>query len=187
MREFVSSIEGEYRRYKALGESAMAQLSDAELNAVDGASANSITMIVWHMGGNLASRFTEFLTSDGEKPWRKRDDEFAPRDAARADVMAHWERGWAALFEALATLTDADLAGTVTIRAVPLLVHEALHRSLSHAAYHVGQMVHIAKCHRGGAWTSLSIPPGQSAAYNLAPTQESARAHALKLEPPARG
>lgn len=187
MREFVSSIEGEYRRYKALGESAMAQLPDAELNAVDGASANSITMIVWHMGGNLASRFTEFLTSDGEKPWRNRDDEFAPRDAAREAVVAHWERGWAALYEALATLTDADLARTVTIRGVTLLVHEALHRSLSHAAYHVGQIVHIAKCHRGAAWTSLSIPPGQSAAYNLAPTQESARAHTLKLEPPARG
>lgn len=187
MRELVGSIEAEYRRYKALGEAAMAQLTDAELNAVDGASANSVTVIVWHMGGNLASRFSEFLTSDGEKPWRNRDDEFVPRDAARADVMAHWERGWTALFEALATLTDADLARSVSIRAQPLCVHEALHRSLSHAAYHVGQIVHIAKCHRGAAWNSLSIPPGQSAAYNAAPTQESARAHALKLEPPARG
>ena len=187
MREFVSSIEAEYHRYKALGEAALSQLTDAELSAVPGDAANSVTVIVWHLGGNLASRFTEFLTSDGEKPWRNRDDEFAPRDVPRAEVMARWKRGWITLFEALAPLTDGDLTRTITIRAQPMPVHEALHRSLAHASYHIGQIVHVAKVCRGGGWKSLSIPPGQSAAYNRAATHESARAHVLKLERPERG
>lgn len=187
MRDFVVSIEAEYRRYKALGEAAMAQLNDAELGAAEGASANPVTVIVWHLGGNLASRFTDFLTTDGEKPWRNRDDEFAARTAARTEVMARWERGWSVLFEALAQMTDADLARTITIRSQPMRVHEALHRSLAHASYHVGQIVHIAKQHRGETWHSLSIPPGQSVAYNLAPTRETPAAHAAKLAPPERG
>lgn len=187
MRDLISSIEAEYCRYKALGEAAMNQLGDEALNAADGDVANSITVIVWHLGGNLASRFTDFLTSDGEKSWRNRDDEFAPRTATRAEIIAHWDRGWTALFEALAPMTDADLARTVTIRTQPLRVHEALHRSLAHASYHVGQIVHIAKQHRGAAWQSLSIPRGASAAYNLAPSSETPATHAARLGRRERG
>jgi uncharacterized damage-inducible protein DinB len=162
VRDFVASIEREYQRYKKLGEGAFAQLRDDELTAADGASGNSIAVIVWHMAGNFESRFTDFLTSDGEKPWRKRDEEFATRAVTRAEVIAKWERGWTALFHALAPLADADLGRTITIRSEPHRVYEALYRSLAHAAYHVGQIVHIAKLKRGDEWRWLSIPPGQS-------------------------
>ena len=181
MRDLVTSIEAEYRRYKALGEAAIAHLEDAELAVTDSSASNSIATIVWHLAGNLASRFTDFLTTDGEKPWRDRDAELAPRTVARAELMARWEQGWAALFDALAPLLDADLARVVTIREQPLRVHEALHRSLAHASYHVGQIVYIAKARRGDDWRYLSIPPGQSAAYNRAPSQETPKAHAASL------
>ena len=183
----MSSIEAEYRRYKALGEAAMMQLGDDELGASGGAGANSVTVIVCHLGGNLASRFTDFLGSDGEKPWRQRDDEFAPRDLTRSEVMARWDLGWAALFAALALLGDADLSRSIRIRAQPLLVHAALHRSLAHASYHVGQIVHIARLLRDDAFKPLSIPPGQSSAYNLAPTHETPAAHTARLARPERG
>ena len=187
MRDLVSSIEAEYQRYKGLGEGAISQLRDEELCANGGASANSVAVIVWHVSGNLASRFTDFLSTDGEKPWRDRDEEFMPRTASRAELTAKWEQGWSVLLGTLATMSDADLARTVTIRTQPLRVHEALHRSLSHTSYHVGQIVHIAKLARGDAWSSLSIPPGQSAAYNRAPTHEQARVHAASVAKRDRG
>ena len=113
---------------------------------------NSILVICWHVAGNLRSRFTDFLTSDGEKPWRNREEEFQDRAATRAELLAHWEMGWSALLDALAGLTDSDLARTVTIRGQPLRVHEALLRSLAHVSYHVGQVVYAARALRGGAW-----------------------------------
>lgn len=181
MRDLVGSIEAEYRRYKALGEGAIAQLRDDELCANDGAAANSVAVIVWHLAGNFASRFTDFLATDGEKPWRQRDEEFDARTVPRAELVAKWEHGWRVLFEALEALTDADLATTVTIRSQPLKVYEALLRSLSHASYHVGQIVHIAKLHRGDEWNYLSIAPGKSAEYNRAPTHEKPQAQVEKL------
>jgi hypothetical protein len=181
-RAFVASIEAEYRRYKALGDAALGQMSDHELNAAGPGGGNSAAVIVWHLGGNLASRFTDFLTADGEKPWRNRDEEFAERRATRAEVLEKWEAGWKVLFDALAELTDADLLRTVRIRGVELPVHAALHRSLAHASYHVGQMVYLAKGLRGDAWQSLSIPPGGSTDYNRAPDREQADAHAAQLK-----
>jgi len=172
MRELVASIEGEYRRYQKLGEAALAQLRDDELDRADGAADNAPSAIVRHMAGNFVSRFTDFTTSDGEKPDRDRESEFDAPHESRAELLARWEHGWSVLFAALAPLTDADLARTVTIRTVPLRVHEALHRSLSHAAYHVGQIVYAAKQRRGDAWQSLSIPRGGSSAYNAAPVHE---------------
>jgi len=172
VRDLMASIEGEYRRYKKLGEAALAQLRDDELDLADGSADNAPSAIVRHLAGNFVSRFTDFIVSDGEKPGRDREAEFDPPHEPRAALLARWEGGWSALFGALAPLTDADLARTVTIRGVPLRVHEALHRSLSHAAYHVGQIVYAAKHRRGDAWTSLSIPRGGTAAYNAAPSAE---------------
>ena len=127
---------------------------------------------MWHIAGNLASRFTDFLTSDGEKPWRDRESEFARRTVTRDELGAKWEAGWSALLGALAGLDDAHLPATVTIRGVGLSVLEALHRSLSHTAYHVGQIVFLAKALRGGDWKWLTIPPGGSADYNTNPAHE---------------
>lgn len=181
MRVLVGAIEAEYRRYKALGEGAIAQLRDDELCASDGVAANSVAVIVWHLGGNLASRFSDFLTTDGEKPWRQRDEEFASRSVSREALSAKWEQGWGVLLGTLVTLTDADLTRTVTIRSQPLAVHEALFRSLAHASYHVGQIVHVAKLRRGDEWKYLSIAPGKTAEYNRAPTDEKPQAHAERI------
>ena len=160
----IASIEAEYRRYKALAEGAFDQLTDPQLVTAAGAS-NSIATIVWHVAGNLKSRFTDFLTSDGEKSWRDRDSEFLARDVTRAGLQTKWDDGWRVLFAALSDLTDADLERTVTIRGQPHTVAAALHRSVAHASYHVGQIVYVAKALRGADWLYLSIPPGQSAQY----------------------
>lgn len=165
MRELIESIRGEYARYKALGEGAAGQVQDQELSLSGPNGSSSLAIICWHLSGNLRSRFTDFLTSDGEKPWRNREEEFDDRAVSRAEFTAKWEQGWAALFAALDGLTDATLADSVTIRGQALKVHEALHRSLAHTSYHVGQMVYLAKAMRGDAWSSLSIPRGQSQSY----------------------
>ena len=162
MRDLIASIEAEYRRYKTLGEGAINQLADSQLAQVPG-TGNSIVTIVWHLTGNLKSRFTEFLTADGEKPWRDRDSEFLAREVSRKELQAKWEDGWRVLFAALTDLSDVDLGRTVTIRGEPHTVAQALHRSLAHASYHVGQIVYEAKALRGADWRYLSIPPGQSA------------------------
>ena len=166
MRTWVTSIDGEYRRYKTLGERAMRQLTDDELVRPAAAGDNSLPVIVHHIAGNLESRFSDFLTTDGEKPWRDRDQEFVSYTPTRAELEQRWERGWQVLLDTLAALTDEDLSKTVTIRGQALAVHEALHRSLAHTAYHVGQIVYIAKSVRGAAFESLSIPLGESQAYN---------------------
>jgi hypothetical protein len=165
MRDVIESIRGEYERYKTLGERAVAQVEDRELSLAGLNGSNSLAVICWHVSGNLASRFTDFLTTDGEKPWRNREEEFDDRAVSRAGFLAKWEQGWSVLFAALAQLTDANLPDTITIRGQQLTVAVALHRSLAHTAYHVGQMVYVAKALRGAAWSSLSIPRGQSASY----------------------
>lgn len=175
-RALIQSIEAEYQRYKALGESAITQVSAQELTQPFG--GNSIATIAWHMSGNLVSRFTDFLTTDGEKPWRKRDEEFEPRQVTKEALLQKWEAGWAVLFATLQTLNDADLPRIVTIRKQELRVHEALHRSLAHASYHVGQIVLIAKSFRGAEWKYLSIPPAGSTAYNQNPSLEKPAQHA---------
>ena len=176
------SIRAEYLRYKTMAEAAVRQVDDAQLAAHTTANSNSIATICWHLAGNLKSRFTDFLTSDGEKPWRHREEEFEARAVTKADLLAKWEDGWSAVLTALAELDDDCLQGTVTIRRQPLKVHEALHRSLAHVAYHVGQIVYIAKALRGSEWTYLSIPPGKSDEYNRNPTGEHASGHAESLK-----
>ena len=181
MTTTIESIRAEYLRYKSLAEAAIDQLSEAELSAQGSNGGNSIVVICWHISGNFRSRFTEFLTSDGEKPWREREEEFQARTVTRAVLLSKWEEGWDALLATLANLTDEQLQLTVTIRGQPLQVQEALHRSLAHLSYHVGQIVYVAKSLRGKEWTYLSIPPGKSDSYNQAPTLERPVSHQATL------
>ena len=171
-RRLLGSIRSEFVRYKALAEGAIQQVHDEELSQQGSGDNSSIATICWHVAGNLHSRFTDFLTSDGEKPWRNRESEFDARTVKREELLAHWQVGWDTLFAALNDLTDSMLGREVSIRGQSLAVHEALHRSLAHVAYHVGQIVYIAKGFRGSEWKSLSIPRGESASYNLNPTRE---------------
>jgi len=171
-RIIIASIEAEYRRYKLLAEASFHQLSEAELAEPRSDPANSVATIGWHVAGNLKSRFTDFLTTDGEKPWRNREDEFAARRVNHEGLLREWETGWSVLLGALEELEDEDLELPVKIRGKELSVAEALHRSLAHVAYHVGQIVFIAKAIRGVDWEYLSIPPGKTADYNANPTRE---------------
>jgi hypothetical protein len=182
MSSTVSSIVAEYKRYKALGDSAIDQLADAELTIQAPNGGNSIATLVWHVGGNLRSRFTDFLTMDGEKPWRKRDEEFELRPVTRAEVAEKWNRGWEALFTALDGLTDDQFEQSIAIRGQAFEIHDALHRSLAHTAYHVGQMVMLSKAIRGDAWKCLSIPLGKSEEYNRNPASQDPAAHAEKIK-----
>ena len=172
MTNMIDSIRAEYLRYRALAEAAIDQLTEDQLSADGANGGNSVAVICWHVSGNLRSRFTEFLTSDGEKPWRKREEEFQARTVTRDELLSKWNQGWDALLGTLANHTDEQLQVTVTIRGQPLRVHEALHRSLAHLSYHVGQIVYLAKSLRGKDWKYLSIPPGKSDEYNQAPKLE---------------
>ena len=169
---FVQGFVDEYQRYRLLGEKAIAQATDEALNHVPVGDGNSIAMIVRHVSGNLTSRFTDFLTTDGEKPTRRRDDEFAAGAWTRAEIDAAWARGFDVVERALATLADADLSRSVTIRSIPLSVHDALCRSIAHTAMHTGQIVLLARIAAGAGWRTLSIPRGGSAEYNANPTLE---------------
>jgi uncharacterized damage-inducible protein DinB len=161
----VTTLAAEFRKVKALADAAIAQLDDAQLNARLDAEANSVAMLVQHLAGNMRSRWTDFLSSDGEKPWRHRDQEFDPPGVGRADLMARWEAGWATLFNALDGLSDADLDRRVVIRGESPTVLAAIARQLAHYAGHVHQIVLLAKHLRGPSWRVLSIPRGQSQAY----------------------
>jgi uncharacterized damage-inducible protein DinB len=181
MSPHVEAIADEFTRYKALGEAAIAQLDDDELGLIGSDGGNSIVAIVWHVAGNLESRFADFRTSDGEKPWRNRDDEFVLRTVTKSALFEKWERGWRALLAAISELTDADLLQTVTIRRQQLRIDQALQRSLAHTSYHIGQIVFLAKQIRSGGWRCLSIPLGGSAAHNARGADESAKAHTRML------
>lgn len=178
----VSSLLDEYKRYKALAEAAIGQVSDEELARLGPGGGNSIDILVRHLAGNLKSRFTDFRTSDGEKPWRHRDNEFETASLTRPELMTEWDAAWETVIAEVSQLTDADLNGTVTVRRQPLRIDEALHRSLGHTAYHVGQIVYLAKEMRGDGWRTLSIPKGKSEEYNRQATRETAAAHAEMLK-----
>jgi hypothetical protein len=152
--------------YKKLAERAMDQVADDDLFACIDGEANSIALIVKHMAGNMRSRWTDFLTSDGEKPDRNRDSEFEEPPATRAELLTLWESGWACLFSALQPLTDADLARTITIRGEAHSVMQAVNRQLAHYPHHVGQIVLLAKHFACDRWQSLSVPRRASAEFN---------------------
>lgn len=162
----VESFRTEFLKYKALTEKAIAQLDGPQLSATPPGGGNAIATICWHVAGNLRSRFTDFLTSDGEKPWRVREEEFEPRSVTNEELLAEWESGWSALIGALDGLTDDHLQQQITIRSESMTVVAALLRALAHTSSHVGQVVYAAKALKGGEWTYLSIPPGQSDAFN---------------------
>jgi hypothetical protein len=155
-----------FRYYKKLAASAMGQVGDAQLFATLDGEMNSIAVIVKHMAGNMKSRWTDFLTSDGEKADRNRDTEFVEPPSSREALMELWEQGWSCLFQALEPLNDADLARTVTIRGEPHSAMQAINRQVAHYSYHCGQIVFLAKHFRGNDWTSLSVPRGRSGAFN---------------------
>jgi uncharacterized damage-inducible protein DinB len=155
-----------FRYYKKLGERAMAQCPDEGLFTMLDAESNSIAIVVKHMAGNMRSRWTNFLTSDGEKPDRNRDTEFEAPPTTRAELMELWERGWKLLFGALEPLNDADLTRTITIRTEPHSVTQAVNRQVAHYSYHVGQIVYLARHFAGDKWQTLTIPKKKSAEFN---------------------
>jgi len=151
-----------FRNYKKLAEKAMAQITDEQLGTALDSEMNSIAIIVKHMAGNMRSRWTDFLNSDGEKPGRNRDSEFVDAPATREALLAIWEEGWQSLFNALEPLGEEDLRQTVTIRGEAHSVMQAINRQIAHYAYHCGQIVLLAKHFKSDGWESLSIPRGRS-------------------------
>ena len=159
------------RQYKSMAERAMAQVTDDQLARTLDAESNSIAVIVKHMTGNMRSRWTDFLTTDGEKANRNRDSEFEAPPSTRAALMETWESGWRCVFAALEPLTEADLTRTVYIRSEPHSVIQAINRQIAHYACHVGQIVFLAKHFQSKQWKSLSIPRGKSADFSLKVTR----------------
>ena len=155
-----------FEYYKSLGEKAMAQITDEALFQMPDEKSNSISVIVKHLHGNMLSRWTDFLTTDGEKEWRDRDSEFEETIETRDEVMKQWNEGWACVFSALNTLHPEDFDKTVYIRNMGQTVLEAIMRQMAHYAYHIGQIVYLARLFNEGDWKSLTIPKGGSAAYN---------------------
>jgi uncharacterized damage-inducible protein DinB len=183
-RNYLDDALANLRDYKRLSEKACAQVSDEEFFTVPDEESNSIGVIIKHMAGNMISRWTDFLTSDGEKPDRRRDMEFVlGPETTRDELLAYWERGWAKVFEAVEPLQPADLSRLVYIRGKAHTVLEAINRQLTHYAYHTGQIVFLAKHLRSTEWQTLSIPRGASRQFNayLADT-----AAASGTEPSAR-
>jgi hypothetical protein len=155
-----------FRSNKGWADKAVAQLPDDKLHVALDPNTNCIAVIMKHVAGNLLSRWTDFLTTDGEKPWRNRDDEFVDTFAARDELLTYWESGWQRLFDCLSGLSADDLGKTVTIRGEPHSVGLAIQRSLAHCGYHVGQIVLIARVLAGDDWTTITIPRGTSASFN---------------------
>jgi hypothetical protein len=176
--DFLAAILNTFEANKRLADRAVAQVPDDKLRVPLDANTNSIAVIMKHVAGNLTSRWTEFLTTDGEKPWRERDEEFVDRFRDRAEIVACWEQGWSCLFTTLRGLTPDDLARTVTIRGEPHTVPLAVARSLGHTCYHVGQIVQVARVHCGDNWSTLTIPRGGSATYNQTNWGQPGKSHA---------
>ena len=155
-----------FRYYKSLADQALAQVTDEQLFLVLDGEMNSIAVIIKHMAGNMRSRWTDFLTSDGEKPDRQRDSEFVDPPSTREALLAAWEEGWNCLFQALEPLSEQDMQRTVTIRGEAHSVMQAINRQLAHYSYHCGQIVFLAKHFNHAGWQSLTVPRGQSGRFN---------------------
>lgn len=164
--DFLQSSLSEFRRYKLLGDKTFKQLNEEDIHWQPGPEANNIAVIVKHLSGNMLSRWTDFLTSDGEKSWRDRDSEFVDSYRSKTEMLKAWERGWEMLFKNLDALDDSHLQAVVRIRNEEHSVVQAIQRQLGHAAYHVGQIVLIGRMILGDRWQSLSIPKGGSEAFN---------------------
>ena len=170
---YYDEVRRSFRGYKRLADGGLAQLSDEEFFRAPDSESNSVAVVVKHVAGNLRSRWLDFLTTDGEKPDRNRDQEFVlgPEDT-RPELMRRWEASFEIVFAAIASLTAEDFSRTVTIRGEPHTILQAMNRSLMHTAYHVGQILYVGKHLRGAAWTMLSIPKGKSEEFNKMKPQD---------------
>jgi len=167
VQNYLDDARSAMRAYKKLADKAIAQLEDAEFFVTLDDESNSVAVVMKHMAGNMLSRWTDFLTSDGEKPNRNRDQEFViEANTTKDDVSNYWERGWQCVFDALDPLQISDLEKTVTIRGEVHTIAQALNRQLMHYAYHIGQIVYLAKHFRSAEWKSLSVPRNRSAEFN---------------------
>lgn len=163
---YLESVIKRMYTYKVLGDRTFTQLEERDFYFTPDPSSNSIAVIIQHMNGNMLSRWTNFLTEDGEKEGRSRDQEFKPQSYDRAQLLELWEKGWTCLLETLRSLTEDDLLKTIHIRHEPLTAVDAINRQLAHYPHHVGQIVYIGKMIRKQDWQSLSIPKGQSEDFN---------------------
>jgi len=168
----IAAFHDEFRRYHTYLTGIIGQIDEATLNRIPVEGGNSIAMLIRHLHGNIRSRFTDFLTTDGEKPWRERENEFAQVGLTVSEATDLWRESWNLLDDLFGHLSDDDLERTVSIRGQSLTVRAALLRSLAHISYHVGQMVVVARVGMAGDWDFLSIPPGGTASYNQNPTKE---------------
>ncbi len=175
---YLNSIKKQFLYYKQLGDKTFAQLDEEAIHWQYNSESNSIAIVVKHLWGNMMSRWTDFLTTDGEKPWRKRDAEFENDIKNKTELLEKWEEGWNCLINALNSITDADLDKVIYIRNDGHTIMEAVNRQLPHYPYHVGQIVYIAKMIKNSDWSSLSIPRNQSTQFNAKKfEQEKARRH----------
>ncbi len=165
-KEFLESAVLRLKYYKELGDKTFDQLNDWDFHYQPNEESNSIAIIMQHMAGNMLSRWTNFLTEDGEKVWRKRDEEFEIHSYSKHQLLELWEKGWACVFTAISSLDKKDLKKKIYIRQEPLTVIDSINRQLAHYPYHVGQIIHIAKTIKGKKWSNLSIPKNQSEQYN---------------------
>ncbi len=167
-KEFLQTAIRRLKYYKDLGDKTFEQLNEWDFHYQPNDESNSIAVIIQHMAGNMLSRWTNFLTEDGEKEWRQRDDEFEVHTYNKQQLLELWEKGWACFLTAVEALKKKDLKKTVTIRNEPLTVIDAINRQLAHYPYHVGQLIFLAKIIKNKSWTNLSIPKGDSQVYNSA-------------------
>ena len=175
--EFMAAFINAFEANKRLADRAVEQVPDDKLHVTLDENTNSIVVIMKHVAGNLTSRWTDFLTTDGEKPWRNRDDEFVDSFGSRAELLDLWERGWACLLKTLKSLKPEDLEMIVPIRGEPHSVPLALERSLAHTCYHIGQIVQIARIHAGEKWNTLTIPRGGSEKFNKEHWGQTGKSH----------
>lgn len=166
MQDYLSSVKKQFTYYKGLGDKTIDQISDDKLFYQFNDESNSIAVVVKHLSGNMLSRWTDFMTTDGEKEWRNRDQEFECDFDTKADLLKIWNKGWDCLFEAINSLSDHDLPKEIYIRNMGHSVTEAINRQLAHYSYHVGQIVFLGKMIQSDNWKPLSISKGQSANYN---------------------
>lgn len=163
---FLQTAIKRFAVYKDLGDKTFAQLADADFHFQPNSASNSMAVIIQHMSGNMLSRWTNFLTEDGEKDWRNRDAEFEVHQYSKLQLLQIWEKGWACLFDAMAGVKEEDLLKNIYIRKEAQSVMDAIHRQLAHYSYHVGQLVYLGRLIKDARWQSLSIEKGKSADYN---------------------
>jgi hypothetical protein len=165
-KEYLATVIRRVKYYKDLGEKAFEQLDEIDFHYQPNQESNSVAIIVQHVAGNMLSRFTNFLTEDGEKEWRQRDEEFEIHTCSKQQVIDSWEKGWKCFLDTLGSLTEDDLLKKIYIRKETLTVIDAINRQLAHYPHHIGQILYIGKLIKGEKWKPLSIPKGQSIQYN---------------------